>query len=114
MKTPLKDVSKGVDVIGYKQKQYADMSKDTRKLLRLLTKEKYIVKRVCDCFEVLTRDLRIRAFVSIQGITFDTNDDEYSKIDYYKLNNFSDLLFGVKEENSQNFLRPFPIIPKRF
>lgn len=82
------------------KKPILTIDKNTRKLWRLQTSEKYITKRIGDTeFEVFTKDLKLRAYVSTLGTLFQSNCEDYDKIEFHKLVNFSKLLqachFGI-------------------
>lgn len=69
------------------------MDKNTKKLFRLQTYEKYITKRIDKTdFEVFTKDLILKAYVSTLGISFLAKYENYNKVDFYKLRNFCTLL----------------------
>jgi hypothetical protein len=77
-----------------------NMSKDTKKLFRLQTSEKYTTKKLSDTsFEIFTKDLKFKANVSTLGTIILTNCEVYAKTDFYKLRNFCALLqrchFGI-------------------
>ena len=75
------------------EKPVLKMSKDTRKLFRLQTSEKYLVKKInSTCFEVYTRNLNFKAFVDILGTLISSKSDNYDKVEFYKLQNFCSLL----------------------
>lgn len=86
------------------EKQFLVISKDTRKLWRLQTSEKYTTKRVsATSFEIFTKDLKFKACVSTSGTIIFSNCEKYPKTDFYKLRNFCTLLqrchFGILESN---------------
>ena len=68
------------------------MNKTTRKMFRLQTREKYIIKKVCDYFEIETKDLKLKSFVGIQGFSIVASEQIYNKADFYRLNNFSKMI----------------------
>lgn len=76
------------------------IDKNTRKLWRLQSAEKYITKKFGDTdFEVFTKDMKLKAYVSTLGTLIFSNCEDYDKVEFHKLNNFSKLLqakhFGI-------------------
>ena len=76
------------------------IDKNTRKLWRLQISEKYITKRTGNTdFEVFTKDLKLKACVSTLGTLLLSNCEDYDKVEFHKLVNFSKLLqvchFGI-------------------
>ena len=76
------------------KRTFANISKETRKLWRLQTSEKYKINKLSETsFEVFSEDLMFRAFVDPMGIIIYAKDDKnYSKAAFYKLKNYCVLL----------------------
>lgn len=90
-------------------KQGLVINKDTKKLWRLHTLEKYSVKKVDDTtFEILTKDLKLKAFASTLGVMILANCDNYDKVEVYKLNNYCMLMqrchFGIFVTNKLHWI----------